>query len=82
MDKKCNNCRHWTRDANAYPDVAEEIWEAEYARGFGLCVNDACGQRLRNGGEDAYYMRASYDGGYTGRLVTHRDFGCNQWQPM
>lgn len=69
---KCHNCRHWTRD----PD---DCWELKcessaedelLTLGYGGC------KAAKNGA----LAMPRYDGGYTGTLLTHRDFGCVLWE--
>jgi len=75
----CKDCAEWSRDESnsgeldaTMPDLG--VWKTPLELGYGRCTV----------AKESAPMIAKYDGGYTGELLTHMTFGCNQfkWRPL
>lgn len=64
----CKDCEHWETDM----DKSTELFLADY-HGKDVSNLGACES-------DSKLMKPSYDGGMRGELLTHADFGCNQFE--
>ena len=74
MTGNCKNCKHWEQDTNkdayglGYELESFAKWKGVPGSSYGGCT--AAGDM----------MYPSYDGGCQGELLTHADFGCNQFE--
>lgn len=72
---KCKDCAEWSQDASKSSEldsvfIDQGIERTPLERGYGRC--DAA--------KEGAPAMPKYDGGYTGELLTHAEFGCNQFR--
>lgn len=70
---QCKDCRHWS--LQTFPHGSMELSDSAVERGYGHCLK-AEEDPPEAMAPETGMMRAKYDGGYYGELITHGEFGC------
>lgn len=65
----CKHCKDWTQDTSKSTELFLAKYHGEDISETGCCLSSAGG-----------LVKASYDGGYNGEMLTDAKFSCNEFK--